>query len=375
MLNSLLRQIKKHPIGISILILGYIVSILIMSISTSNIVQIKQINLLKSREISQNCLNVNANINKSLSFNQYIDIYKDIDKESHIRFCNISAYIDGVKNNIEYSLVCELFDEVSDWKYPFLEGDYYTHDDIVNCSKVVVIGKDLRQYTNNIDGQVYITINGERYFVKGIIGEKDDVSPWDQNIFMPLTSIPDSCKEQLIKSKYLDFLIYNHKKDIKDDFKSVIDNMEALNIESKITYKKINENGTFNSISQNKELSFISILVLLVTLISSINITTYWINKRKKEISIKKALGYTNFSISCTLILEILIINIISSATSLLIQYALNSFNYAILNISLKMTVSNLLNSLIIVFISTIISSSVPLYKSLNMQPIEALKM
>lgn len=376
MIKTILKQFNRHPIGLLFLIMGYIISLLVISIGTTNMVEMKQLALARTEGTPKNALVINSNIIKDINFKQYLEIFNGLKKDTTIRFSTTGAYIDESDKNKTYGITYELFSQTPDWTYPLIEGHYYTPSDIQESKKVVLIGKDLERYTSKVDNVKYVAICGEKYEVIGIIGQNKKKSPWDSNLCMPITSIPELYKKELLDSESINCTIYNSNTSTLDDYHMIEKNILKLNNKASISVNELSTKNDLiaNSLGSSNRLKITSALIFIISLINSINITSYWINDRKTEIGIKKAFGHTDFNISYMLISEMLSINSLACVASLLLQYTLGLFTEHIYGISLNISVDNFLVGVLVVFISSIITSIIPIYKSLNIQPIEALK-
>lgn len=377
MIKIILTQIKRHPVGMSFLVFGYIISLLLISIGTTSLVQMKELALAKTQGAPKNALTINANIDRKLIFEEYIGMFKDIKKDSNILFSDTRTYIDKAEKNKSYDIIYEFFTQKPDWTYPVLTGRYYTADDIKLAKKVVLIGKDLDKYTVNVNNTKNIVIAGENYEVIGLIGTKGKITTWDSKIFMPITSISELSKRELLDTRSLNCIIYNSNTSTLDDSNKIKENILKLDGKASISINELSskDNIIANSLGNKDKLILVSVLIFIISLINSINITSYWINDRKKEIAIKKAFGHTNFGISRMLIIEMLCMNLMSCIISLLLQYIVDLFMDNVANIAISISIENFVVAVFIVLISSIVTSIIPIYKSLKIQPVEALKL
>lgn len=376
MIKLIAKQFSRHPIGCPFLMLGYIISLLIISIGTTSIAHMRQLALERTEGMPKNALTISASIDKNINFNQYIQLFLDIKKDSNIIFLGMRSYIDQSKKDEIYNVTCEFFTRDPDWTYPILKGRYYTPNEIQLGMKVVLIGKELDKYTVNVDNKKIIKISGEDYEVVGLIGRNRKETPWDTRIFMPITSIPESSKRDLLGSRSINCIIHNSNTSTMEDYNLIKNNILKIDNKAVISVGELSNRSDViaNSLGSNETLILFSALIFIVSLINSINITSYWINDRKKEIGIMKAFGHTDFNIIYMLIAEMIGINLISCMISLLFQGILGFFTDKVASFSIEMSIENFLVGVIMVIISSLITSIIPIYRSLKIQPIEALK-
>lgn len=375
-IKNINRKFKAHPVATILILFSYVISILIISIGTSSVVHIKQTALERTEGSPKNALVVNCSVSNKIKFKQYIDTFNKINRKSNLIFLNMRSYIDNANKDMLFDVTGELFKEMPDWTYPLLKGRYYNTKEVEKGSKVVLIGKDLEKYITNYKNEKSIKIDGEKYKVIGIIGKNNKSTPWDSRLFMPITSISDLCKMELLENGSFNFILHNTKNSTLDDCNNIKRNFLNIDKQANFNVSELeNKDDTIaNIFGNNVFLIFIGILIFVISLINTINITYYWINERKIEIGIRKAFGHTNLNISSLLFNEMLSIGIISCIISLSIQCILNLFFDKICNFSIKLTVENFIFAFIAVIIATFITSIIPIYKALKIQPIDILK-
>ena len=118
----------------------------------------------------------------------------------------------------------------------------------------------------------------------------------------------------------------------------------------------------------------LSVLVYIFSIINCINLTSYWINKRRYEIGVRKAFGQTNFDIIYLLFKEMLIISVFSYILSLIIQLFLKLFFTEIIGMQIEISVTHFLTSAFFVLLSSVLTVIIPALKSIKMQPVDAMK-
>ncbi|WP_333860503.1 ABC transporter permease [Clostridium sp.] len=371
----LIKQIKAHPIATIFLIFGYIISIILISFGTSNMVELKQLALERTEGAPKNALVVNLALGKKYSFDKILSIFEGMSEDTSVIFTNIYTYIDSSDSNQLYPISAELFYSKPNWTYPIYSGRYYDVKDIETAAKVTLIGKDLDKYTYKKNYKKYLKIYGEEYEVIGLIGKNKTDTPWDSRVLLPISSIPKMIRSEFETSGVINCILHNNNITPTDDYNMIKRNVLSYNPNAIIQVSELESKNDViaNVVGNNDMLLYISVLIYLISLINSINITSYWINDRKFEIGVRKAFGHTNFNIASLLFLEIILINLVSCLLSLLIQLILNCFTENILGYTTKVYVTNFIISLIVIFVSSFITSIIPIYKSLKIEPIEVI--
>ncbi|MFY0712461.1 ABC transporter permease [Seonamhaeicola sp. NFXS20] len=240
---------------------------------------------------------------------------------------NVTASFKNEKNSYQVRAVHPeyMFIENNQIKY----GRYINQNDIINKTKVAVIGKvvedDLFLKTNPI-GQ-YINLNGIQYKVVGVF--TDDEGYNEENVIYT----PISTAQQIYgNNDYIDFmhLTFNPKlnynqaiafgneitKDLKERFDVAKSDQRAIRVQNMALASKNIEQFNF-------VLGAIILVIGFGTLIAGIvgisNIMIFIVKERTKEIGIRKALGATPKSIVSIILIECIIITAIAGYIGLLI--------------------------------------------------------
>lgn len=102
---------------------------------------------------------------------------------------------------------------------------------------------------------------------------------------------------------------------------------------------------------------------------------SFWIEKRRFEIGIRKAFGYTNFSIATLIFKEMLGLSILGLVFALGIQTVLSLFVNELMGYTITLYLQNIIVGLITIIVTAILTSMWPVLKSLKIQPIESMKL
>lgn len=285
-------------------------------------------------------------------------------------------------------LVAIINQKKSDWHVPIISGKYFSEAQCKGNEKVAIIGKELekKMFPSGMDKYSTIDIYGEKFNVIGAVGRENRETQWDYVIYIPFNTLPSYIKENfnvgVNKPSNLSLAVRkrsNENIDIKavvqKHFKNILKNDESLIINfDKVVGRDSNNSSLLNSIVGT---AVISGIMLIVCIINVINLSIFWILSRKREISVRKALGATDYVIIKSVTVEMCGLAIISAFLAILIQSLLLIFcNRYFINLGISIEVS-LSNWLIVIFTSIIcgvISSVRPVLETLKIQPVEALK-
>ena len=379
-MKLIISRIKQSPLLSGLLIFGLVTSILLISVGTSFVA-----NLFYGQKAKDDAAPPNGEL-YSISFSNLEDgdnlpinqLFSQIDEKTGLFVNYLMFHIDGTEVNSYRQASGEYFLDENVWHFPIVKGDYYTADDVKNGNKVVLIGSSLEKYTYEKNDKEYIKIEGDEYCVVGIIGFENQASPWDGRIVMPYTALPQSYFDAALKKQHeaISFIIYNEDGDYSGAEDYITNQGEKIfsdfNLED---VGPIVSDNVLKLVATNPDnLIIVALVGYIITVIYAINITVFWMEKRKYEISVRKAFGFTNGSIMKMIFSEMTGFAFIAFVIAVLLQLVLNFIIGSMVDYTLKIYLSNLAVGLIVVFITAIVTSIVPVIKAIKVQPAEALK-
>ncbi|MGN0550841.1 MAG: ABC transporter permease [Acutalibacteraceae bacterium] len=379
-MKLIISRIKQSPLLSGLLIFGLVTSILLISVGTSFVA-----NLFYGHKAKDDAAPPNGEL-YSISFSDLKDsdnlpinqLFSQIDEKTGLFVNYLMFHIDGTEVNSYRKASGEYFLDENVWHFPIVKGDYYTADDVKNGNKVVLIGSSLEKYTYEKNDKEYIKIEGDEYCVVGIIGFENQASPWDGRIVMPYTALPQSYFDVTLKKQHetISFIIYNEDGDYSGAEDYITNQGEKIfsdfNLED---VGPIVSDNVLKLVATNPDnLIIVALVGYIITVIYAINITVFWMEKRKYEISVRKAFGFTNGSIMKMIFSEMTGFAFIAFVFAVLLQLVLNFIIGSMVDYTLKIYLSNLAVGLIVVFITAIVTSIVPVIKAIKVQPAEALK-
>lgn len=203
------------------------------------------------------------------------------------------------------------------FKYKFIKGRNISDEEIKNGSKVAVISKNYESFCKKENNKLYIDIDNNTYEVVGIIGNRYSSSYFNLMIFIPYTSTPQIWKNDntILNCNFLvsgkDISIENYKKDfyIKETKFSSLPNQTISN----------------NLFVIKQDVIYFCI-ISIISIVNIIIFSFYWINKKKTQIGILKAIGYSKNSTTALVRNELFILSIISSICASSLYYPFSNF-------------------------------------------------
>lgn len=379
-MKSLLIRIKQSPLLSALLIFGLVTSILLISLGTSFVSNLYYSDKAKNQYNPKKAkvYDITYSALKSSDSSVMNKLFSKVDNDTGLFINDLLLHTNASEVNVYNKVSGEYFTNNNVWHYPLISGSYYTADDVKKGNKVVVLGSKLLKKAYERNGNKYIEIEEEEYLIKGVIGIPDEKSSWDNRIIMPCTSMPKKYFENNLQRDLEDisFVIYNEKGEYSQDIKQI--NAEGKKLFDNFSLDYLGELQDDNSLKvvvENPDfLLFVALIGYIITIIFAINITVFWIEKRKYEISVRKAFGFTNGSIMKMIFKEMIGFAIISFAIAIIVQFLLGLAVGNIANYTLKLYLPNLVIGLVVVLVTALVTTLIPAIKAIKVEPAEALK-
>ena len=379
-MKLIVSRIKNSPLLSCLLVFGLVTSILLISIGTSFVSSLFYGQKIKNENLPPNGegYSLSGEFKNDFDYDVFNKLFSNIDNDAGLFVNDLLFHIEGSGVNIYNKVSGEYFKNNDVWHYPLVSGKYFTADDVKKGNKVILIGSELDEYSYKRNNLKYIKVEGEEYQVLGIIGFKDQSSDWDGRMIMPCTSFPKEFYKEYVKHKYLSisFIMYNNSGDLKNTESSIKSQGEKLF--KKVYFDDLGHIQTGDVlallIANPDQILQIALIGYIVTLIFAINITVFWIEKRKYEISVRKAFGFTNGSIMKMIFMEMIGFAFVSFIIAIIVQVVLNLLVGSIANYTLKLYLPNLVIGLVVVLLTALITTLIPAIKAIRVQPAEALK-
>lgn len=385
MVKYILKHWKKNPMVFFIIVSGYVITILAISMLISDIqnkiLTYSQSNFGKSGERS--AVFLFSDVEKNYNYNT-IDILKYLGKFGEINVLKIGTEVfkSGTKT-VQGEITPYYFEKQSNWEPMIYKGRHLTAQECMDNSKSVVIGYKIAQDLGvNVNDK--INFYGSNYTVVGIMGKKNLSTNFDKAVYIPIGALPKeylSNFEQKVTSSngencslkiYLLFRVNDSA--LKGDLSNLTKKFGKNTFHYEIS-QDVNLHEDFSDIMIN--IVLICLPLLIVALVNVINISIYWVSSRKKEISIKKVIGANDKFIRKSIEKDMIFVAIVSAIVSMLVQFILYLKLEPIVNnygFSFNLTWLNFIIALIVSYGVGYLASIIPVEKSLDMNPADALK-
>lgn len=388
MLKYIFKQWQRKPLGVVLIIVGYIIGILVLSIGLSSIEMTKNDlgDMYSGNPDDYSIVRVNTLKNTNIDSDKIISFFNDLSATAEVQILNFNKVKVAKQNvNYDYPLVPIIFNKPSQWHIPIIQGRYFYKDEASLSSHKIIIGKEIAAKLSIVAGKDKVTINNEVYDVIGISGREYKETQWDNYIYMPLNALPESLKVDFISrvtenknganTLNLSFLIRKNKSYIENMLNEKVD-LTFPQSESFISYTNLDKVSR-SSIDNTVFLTITaSAVILIITIINVVNLSLFWILDRRKQLAIMMSIGATGRRICKEVIMEMLLMSIISSLIAVVIQKVLFIIfkNYLITNgVYFDVSWTNLIISIVVGAICGLISSVFPVIATLKVNPSEAL--
>jgi len=258
--------------------------------------------------------------------------------------------------------------------FPILKGKYFSYENIKNKDRVALVGKNRELNLIEENEKKYVEISGTRYEVIGIIGYKNKQSVWDSSAYFPITSVPDKEKSNVF-SGYMQLVLYIRSGSIEKQLESLKNLFFEVGIELMGAAKIVENKQTFlDAISPKYPGNYIIYIFFIVSLINSINIAMNWVSQRNFEIGVRKAFGHSEGNILSMIFKEMLLLFSIAAVFAVLIHFLSFKVLGSFVSLPEVFLLEAFLVSLASAFILTVTTVIFVSFKTLAVQPIEALR-
>lgn len=224
----------------------------------------------------------------------------------------------------------------------------------------VIIGKGLKKFIKEVDGEKVLEINNVKYNVIHVLSDPE----CGYAAFISLNDFLENYKESNISGIKFIFISDN----------LLVDDLMKFIKESKLDAPKINIES-----EESIDLSlymYIPVVVVIVAFINICNFSLLWMNRRKKEIALYKAMGATNIKILIKLFKEILLMSFIALIISIMVQFLINYYinKNSLINSYQWIDINNLFYCTIAVLVMSLLSVIPSYISTISIKPVYILK-
>ena len=315
---------------------------------------------------------------ENICFQKAYDMLEILTEQKETTYINGLYLPIGPSSEYQYTNVVLAYGE--EWYRTMWEGRYPSEQELLQGEKVAVISESAKQYVENINGCEVIKVNGENYQVWGIF-DNYRASGYDMEITIFYT-LPQYMERDIVLQRVTDFLIYGwpitittgkNSSSIEKEAAVLIEELERVDgfcIQvTEATDDMVSEIAkAYGAIK-----GIVLFILFLFSMLNCQQITKLWVLRKKKDLVILKAYGYSNRQVISKLTKELLVMISISLVAVIL----LNSVYWIITKSYDNLLIVNMTNFLYltIMFVGVVGLSIAPIIESVKkMMPAEGLR-
>lgn len=298
--------------------------------------------------------NTNTSININLKSEIDSNFFYNKLNSNDVKYLTQDEIYDRSIKNINY--VKGIHDISLSNIFPLYSGRFLSEEEINSESKVVVIGKNLINFTYKVDSKTFIDIFDEVYEVKGIIG-RETASKYSIYILMPSKVYSKLFNNEASNAYTIDVSKENIK-DIIDTINNIFSD-EILNVS--VNPEEEYKSPIVNAFEFEKSILTNLIVAIIFSILCSVTFTLLWFEKINKNISIRKALGANKKDIFLFVFKNLIHMFIISIILSLIAFYGLVDFFKHLTVFDVIINIESCLYSIITLFVLIIMLSLISL--------------
>lgn len=233
-----------------------------------------------------------------VSDEQGIDFEGFTTKKGNLSISSMTTMLDEGQQH--YTLTIAM-NQNEPYQYQLLEGTMEEPQD--GSVPVAVIGKSLKPYTFMRKGQRYIMLEGDAYKVIGLTGNA--YCKYNDSVLLVFyRALGDNLKRSLLQQTAVQFQLQSNECDTYE---------EAMQLYDSVTKAPSSVNCSLTALDtvtydqgMNDFRSIVDILLFIFCMVNCIVVSIYWMQKRRREIAVRRLYGYTVFQIAVMMWKELL---------------------------------------------------------------------
>ena len=372
MYKYLFRQWKTRKMTVFLIIIGFYIGSLVMSIATSTCMEALEYVSDMNRGNPEEQLDLSVSYDNTYSKAGVDKLVKRLGEFGEVQLLSMPAK--NIKKEKSYVVVPVLFRNTPDWHVPIMRGRYFDKESMEGKRADIVIGKHVAKECG-VDVGDTLSVQGKKFKVIGVCGRKTRETSWEYAIYMSWGNYynlyPD-CFQEFTAGKSLSIHLEKGKSEFLEREKEV--HMLAKKEKLNIVYENVSKIDSSSVKNTVIIATTATVLVFLIAVVNIVQLMLYWVLERKRAIGIMKALGANNGYIAKCLLLEILTMAGIGCLLAILTQCLL----VAVLEGSayketfpMQISYINLLAAMAVAMFFGIISSLIPIKRAFKFEPTE----
>ncbi|MGG4132158.1 ABC transporter permease [Paenibacillus illinoisensis] len=260
---------------------------------------------------------------------------------------------------------------LKNWTPPLIKGSNITSD----RANEIVVGRLVSDHIGAVN------LMGQNYMIKGIAGKDlgdELINVYNFKMYVNLNELPETVIQEIKKQNTLQLIVRSNQNP-ETEINRFISEIAQYNVG--ISVKIIDETENYQKEKKSRQgvnevLSY-PYKLFLIALINCINVSYLWIYLKRKEISLRKAIGASNLNLLTYIISQLTICAVLAGMSSILIQWLLSKLSLRILDVTsyyISVSFSHFVFGTLITLAISVITSIIPFFQMLKIEPAKALK-
>lgn len=257
------------------------------------------------------------------------------------------------------------------WSPPLLEGRGITSDQ----DKEIVTGKLIADRI----GMIHVL--NQEYQVKGIAGinkGRDMINVYNSNLYVFLNELPEQIKREIAQKGVLPILVRSNRNP-EIEMNRFISELQQYRPEIKVTIENLKPTYEKQKRSRQgvKEVMSYPYKLVMIALLNCVNVSYLWIYLKRKEFSLRKALGASNLNLFAHIFSQLFLCAVLAAGCSFFIQLILSKLSIKIVESTtyfISLDFNQTIIGILATFAVALLTSVIPLLHILRIEPAKALK-
>lgn len=256
-----------------------------------------------------------------------------------------------------------------EWSPPLMKGKQLA----LNQTNHILVGKLI---SHNL-GPIQLFDKASTYTVSGIVG-KEKGYEYNFNVYIPFKGLPNQAKQVIDEQNVLPLIVRSNQNPQQEINRFVADfKQQNPRVTANIQNMTKQYEQEKNSNPAAKEILSYPYKLTLIAVINCMIVSYLWIYLKRKEISLRKALGASHLNLFAFLYRQLLICALFAEVISLIIQWLLSKLANTILDATsydITLNYADFLIGLLLTLAVALITSLIPFIHTLKIAPAKALK-
>jgi len=215
--------------------------------------------------------------------------------------------------------------------YPELvSGRAFTEEDFINHTNTALVSEELYRRLIGSNEETFLLYDNNYFEIIGVYSRSDNIINEDAYAYYNLGFTNISNRNNNTSEQYS--ILGQYALDAGVKTQKLVDKADAF---CSITIlRKVNGDGFIETLKSVLSRQFVTIssflLVLIMLVLNSLNVTANWIDGRKKEIFVRRITGATNGDIARNLLWDYLFLSSASFIVGFLVAFFLSKINFTL---------------------------------------------